>query len=179
MTLPRLHGPSVALVPASYDVAVAVVRGRDVLPPLTALGLRPGRGWPHADSPDALRPLAEHGAAGDDGGWLVCRDGEVVGECGWRGGPDADGDVELGYGLTTAARGQGLGTEAVAVLCAWAERQPGVRRLVAQVRVGNDASRRLLARLGFEEEPVRPPWVRCVRTAGPGPALRVRGRHVC
>lgn len=179
MTLPRLHGPSVTLEPASYDVAVAVVTFQDVHAPLAALGLRPARGWPHADSPDALRPLAEHGAPGSDGGWLVCRDGEVVGDCGWCGGPDADGDVELGYGLAGPARGQGVGTETVAVLSAWAERQSGVRRLVAQVQVGNDASRRLLARLGFVEEPAAPPWVRCVRPVGHGPALRVRGRHVC
>lgn len=179
MSLPRLHGPRVTLEPASYDVAVAVVAHHDVHPPLAALGLRPGRDWPHADSADALRPLAEHGQPGDDGGWLVCRDGEVVGECGWRGGPDADGDVELDYGLAPQGRGRGIGTETVAVLSAWAEQQPGVRRLVAQVQIGNDASRRLLGRLGFAEEPAAAPWVRCVRAVGPVPALRVRGRHVC
>jgi RimJ/RimL family protein N-acetyltransferase len=65
------------------------------------------------------------------------------------------------------------------VLSAWAERQPGVRRTVAEVQVGNAPSRRLLARLGFVEEPARPGWVRCVRAVGPGPALRVTGRHVC
>lgn len=179
MTLPRLHGPSVTLVPVPHDVALAVVAGADVHAPLSALGLRPARGWPHPDSADGLRPLAEHGAPGDDGGWLICRDEEVVGDCGWLGGPDHDGDVELGYGLAASARGQGVGTEAVAVLAAWAERQPGARRLVAQVQVGNESSRRLLARLGFEEEAADPPWVRCVRSAGPGPARRVRGRHVC
>lgn len=179
MTLPRLHGPQVSLVPVPHDLAVAVVQGGDVTAALAALGLRPAPGWPHAHTADALRPLAEHGAPGDDGGWLVCRDGEVVGDCGWRGGPDDEGDAELGYGLAPSARRQGLGTEAVALLSAWAERQPGVRRLVAETRVGNEASRRLLARLGFEEEPAAPSWVRCVRTAGPAPARRVQGRHVC
>jgi ribosomal-protein-alanine N-acetyltransferase len=179
VSLPRLHGPQVSLVPVPYDVAVAVVAGRDVTPPLAAVGLEPGPGWPHADSPDALRPLAEHGGPGEDGGWLISRDSKVMGECGWRGGPDADGDVELGYGLAGPAREQGVGTEAVALLSAWAEQQPGVRRLVAEVQVGNEASRRVLARLGFEEETARPSWVRCVRATGPPPARKVRGRHVC
>lgn len=175
MTLPRLTGAQVALVPVTRDLARAVVAGADPTPFLTPL--RAGRGWPHADTVDALRPIAEHGEVGGDGGWLVVRDGLVVGDCGWRGGPDAEGSVLIGYGLAAPARGQGLGTEAVALLCAWAERQPGVERIVADVRADNDASRRLLRRLGFVELPDDPPWVRCVR--GRDTAPRIRGRHVC
>lgn len=149
MTLPVLHGPRVSLVPVSYDVAVAVVGGgplATVLAPLVA-----GEGWPHDDTADALRPLAEHGGPGDDGGWLVVVDGSVVGDCGWRGGPGPDGDVEIGYGLAVGARGQGVGTEAVALMCSWADGRPGVRRLTAEVLPGNEASLRLLRRLGFAE----------------------------
>lgn len=173
--LPRLSGPRVALVPVSLELARAAL---DCVhePVLARAGLRTGPGWPHAATADALRPLAEHGTEGDDGGWLVTVEGVVVGDCGWRGGPDAAGDVLLGYGLAAPARRQGLGTEAVAVLCAWAERQPGVRRLVAEVHVDNEPSRRLLRRLGFGEEHDDPPWVRCVRGDAPAP---VRGRHVC
>lgn len=177
MTLPRLMGPRVALVPVTREVAQAAVEGEGLAQALAAAGLRPAIGWPHAGTADALRPLAEHGAEGDDGGWLVVRDGEVVGDCGWRGGADPAGDVLLGYGLAAPARSQGLGTEAVAVLCAWAERQPGVQRLVAEVHVDNGPSRRLLRRLGFVEELDAPPWVRCVR--GPRSTPRIRGRHVC
>lgn len=177
MSLPRLAGPQVALVPVSLDVARAVVSGAGLDAALEAAGLRAGRGWPHADTTDALRPLAEQGAEGGDGGWLICLDGEIVGDCGWRGGPHADGDVVLGYGLGAPFRGQGLGTEAVAVLAAWAEHQPGVQRLVAEVRVENVPSRRLLRRLGFVEEVDGPQWVRCVRVPGERP--RIRGRHVC
>jgi RimJ/RimL family protein N-acetyltransferase len=179
VTLPRLTGPRVVLVPTPYDVAVAAVECRDVAAPLARLGLRAGSGWPHPDTTDALRPLAEHGCPDDDGGWLVCVEGEVVGECGWRGGPDAGGDVELSYGLTRSARGLGLATEAVGVLSAWVEQQPEVRRLVAEVRVGNEASCRLLRRLCFMEEPSVPPGVRYVRTTGPAASLRFTGRHVC
>lgn len=176
MSLPRLAGPQVALVPVPRDLARAVLSGGDVRAALGALGLRPGPGWPHADTADALRPLAEHGDAGADGGWLITVAGEVVGDCGWRGGPDLWGDVLLGYGLAVPARGQGVATEAVAVLCAWAERQSGVRRLVADVLVGNEPSRRLLERLGFVEEGGQTPYIRLVREQDDG---RVRGRHVC
>lgn len=181
MTLPRLAGPRVALVPVPQSLAAAVCAAGDLAPALSPLGLVPGAGWPHEDTAQALLPLAEHGVAGTDGGWLVVLDGEVVGDCGWRGGPDGDGAVELVYGLGRPHRGRGVGTEAVALLVAWAEQQPGVRRVVARVLPGNQASRRLLRRLGFVEQPDEPPWVLLVRDPEQQrqPVLRVRGRHVC
>ena len=176
MSLPRLTGPRVSLVPVPRTVAQAVVAGGPMDPSLAPLGLRAAPGYPHEDSPDAFRPLAEHGQEGDDGGWLVAVDGAVVGDCGWQGGPDGDGEVRIGYGLAPPSRRLGLGTEAVAVLCAWADTQPGVRRLVADVQVGNEGSRRLLRRLGFTESPAEPGWLRCVRGEGQPP---IAGRHVC
>lgn len=176
MTLPRLHGPRVVLVPVERAVAAAAVNGDTaaLTSVLTAASLRPGPGWPHADTVDALRPQAEHGG---EGSWLVVDGDAVVGECGWLGGPDATGDAEIGYGLAAPSRGQGLGTEAVALLCAWAEQQPGVHRVVAEVLQGNEASRRLLARLGFDEEATLAPYVRYARPRDP--RRRVAGRHVC
>lgn len=191
MTLPRLSGPRVTLVPAPHAVALAVAEARDVGAALAALGLVAGPGWPHADSADALRPHAEHGDPGEPAGvWLVVDGDAVVGDCGLAGLVDAQGDQEIGYGLAPPARGQGLGTEAVAVLCAWVERRPGVRRVIAEVEVGNEASGRLLARLGFVRTPATPPYDRWVcpvevqqeRGAPVGrrlPEGRVTGRHVC
>ena len=178
----RLSGPRVALVPVPHDVAVAAVHGPG--PALDAAlaraGLRAAADWPHGDTADALRPLAEHGRPGDLGTWLVCADGAVIGECGWAGRPDPAGAVEIGYGLAPSARGRGLGTEAVAVLGVWSEQQPGVRSLVAEVLVGNEASLRLLSRLGFVREPAAPPYVRLVRGPGTRPRPgRIAGRHVC
>jgi [ribosomal protein S5]-alanine N-acetyltransferase len=161
VTLPVLHGPRVSLVPVAHPVAVAVVHGAGLAAALAPLAA--GEGWPHEDTADALRPLAEHGAPGDDGGWLVVVDGAVVGDCGWKGGPGPDGEVEVGYGVASAYRGQGLGTEAVGLLCAWAEQQPGVRRLLAQVLPGNEPSVRLLRRLGFVDDGASGPWRRMVR----------------
>lgn len=173
----RLAGPLVALVPVPHPVAVAVAAYHPVEPALAAAGLRGVPDWPHADSPDALRPLAEHGAPGDTGSWLVVVDGEVVGDCGWFGPPGAEGAVEIGYGLAPGSRGRRLGTEAVGVLAAWAEQQPGVRLVSAEVLPGNEPSLRLLTRLGFVEHGSHPPYLRLVRAA-PG-VSRPRGRHVC
>jgi RimJ/RimL family protein N-acetyltransferase len=123
--------------------------------------------WPHEDTPDAFRGHAEHGPGGDAvGTFLVEVDGQVVGDCGWFGPPDEQGVVEIGYGLAPSARGRGLGTQAVTLLCAWVAQQPGVRRITAEALVGNEPSRRLLVGLGFAEEPgAEPPYVCYVRDA--------------
>ncbi len=166
MSLPALQGTGVHLLPVTLAVARAAVlsgEGSQLESALGELGVRPGAGWPHADTADALRPLAEHGAEGDDGGWLIVVDGQVIGDCGWRGGPDPDGDAELGYGLSDRYRGQGLGTRAVAVMADWCAGQPGVARLTAEVLPGNLASRRLLERLGFREEGITAGYVRYVK----------------
>lgn len=125
-------------------VASAVVSGGDVD---VALGLPRCRDWPHADTADALRPLAEHPEHTSDGTFLICRDGVVVGDCGWF-GPPVDGEVEIGYGVAASARGRGVGTAAVRLLLAWvAERGALVVR--AEARPGNEPSLRLLTGLGF------------------------------
>lgn len=170
----RLAGERVTLVPVPPAVATAVVAGSGLQAELDALGLTAARGWPHADTADAVRPVAQPAAfVGEPGGsFLILLGGEVVGECGWLGGPDENGVAEIGYGLAGSVRGRGLGTEAVGVLAAWAERQPAVRRLTADVLVGNEPSRRLLIRLGFAEQGGTPPYVSYVRDAPHMDAVR-------
>ena len=128
------------LVPVPLEVAVAVTAGQSVRIPHAP-------DWPHADTADALRPVALYGQG--PGTFLVVEVGAVVGECGRLRGPDGDGAVEIGYGLAPSARGRGIGTAAVRALTGWVEAQPGVRRITAEVLVGNLPSRRLLERLGF------------------------------
>ena len=112
---------------------------------------------------------------------LVHRD-RPIGTLGVAGALSPEGDQELGYSLVPAARGQGLGTEAVGALCAVLDRQEGVRRLTAEVRPGNEPSLRLLTRLGFVEvDGGSTGHLLLARAArGQPPVLhRWAGRHVC
>lgn len=143
MPRPQLRTERLVLVPQTREAALALLEGRDC-------GLPLAEGYPHADTLDGLRMYVEHGGP-DDGGWFVtlAEDGRVVGDCGTLGWTDEQGRVEIGYGLAGPFRGRGLGTEAVRVLADWVAAQPGVRTVTASVEVGNEASRRLLERLGF------------------------------
>ena len=114
-------------------------------------GVAAAPGWPHEDTLDGLRMGAEHATTDDETDFLVVlvQTGQVIGDAGWKGGPDDSGTAEIGYGLSASYRGQGLGTELVRELVRWASAQPGVRRLRAEVLVGNEPSRRALLRNGF------------------------------
>lgn len=81
---------------------------------------------------------------------LVRRDtGAVVGTCGFKGPPDADGAVEIAYGVDPDHRGRGYATEAAAALTAYAFTDLRVRVVRAHTLPEPNASTRVLTRCGF------------------------------
>jgi GNAT superfamily N-acetyltransferase/Fe-S-cluster containining protein len=74
----------------------------------------------------------------------------LVGSVGFKGPPDPEGVVEIGYSILPAYQGRGLATEMTAALVQWAAEQ-GARLVQAQVKPVNTASIRVLERLGFQE----------------------------
>jgi RimJ/RimL family protein N-acetyltransferase len=141
--LRRIGTERLVLEPVRPEWAAAVVAGQ-----LDALGgLVAGAGWPHADTVDGLRLALDHGGAL---GWFVTLDGVVVGDCGTHGWIDADGVVEIGYGLAGPFRGRGLATEAVAAMTDFLLGTAGARQVVASTHAAaNPASRRVLTKCGF------------------------------
>src|SRR5438552_12668462 len=73
----------------------------------------------------------------------------VIGSINLKGPPDADGNVEIGWGLNENARRKGYATEASAAVINWAINQRGVTSVSATIPAENCASQRLAARLGL------------------------------
>jgi len=115
-------------------------------------------GFPLASVRGALERIVAADAAGHSlqpfFAYAIVRraDGLAVGDAGFHGPPDEHGEVEIGYALVPAARGAGLASEAIGLLVDWAREQRGVHAVTARVDPGNDASRRVLVRLGFEPD---------------------------
>ena len=76
------------------------------------------------------------------------RPGCVVGDLCFK-GLNADGMVEIGYGLREGCCGRGYMREAVMALSAWALKQPGVSRVEAETDPDNIPSQKVLAACGF------------------------------
>ena len=133
------------LRPATDEHFAAMIDGRA---PTSTLQVPPGG----VDDP-AILELVRRGASemrenGVLGAWMMVADGEVVGLCGFKGVPTADGSVEIGYGVAPARRRRGHATEAVRRLIAEARRL-GVRVVTAETEGGNGPSERVLERNGF------------------------------
>ena len=100
-----------------------------------------------------LRDAARAIYAGHDrGAWMIVEGNEVVGLCGYRAAPDADGAVEIGYGVAESRRNLGHATRAVEEMIAVAVSDPAARIMLAVTLADNPVSQRCLIRNGFAEE---------------------------
>jgi [ribosomal protein S5]-alanine N-acetyltransferase len=75
--------------------------------------------------------------------------GSAVGGCAFKGPPDADGVVEVAYGIDSPHRGRGFATEAAGALVGFAFASGRVRLVRAHTKPDNGASARVLAKCGF------------------------------
>jgi ribosomal-protein-alanine N-acetyltransferase len=92
----------------------------------------------------------------------VVRDDEIVGNAGFKGAPDERGEIELGYGILTVHRRQGLAVAAAGLLLERARREPSVTRVLATINPDNAASIGVITKAGFSPngERVHPRWGR-------------------
>jgi len=85
--------------------------------------------------------------------WLIVIQKEQLGAglVGFKGIPDSQGAVEIGYGIDESQRGKGYMSEAVHALIQWAFEKPGCQAVTATgVLRNNIASQRVLMHCGFE-----------------------------
>ena len=86
--------------------------------------------------------------------WLIIRknDRTVVGSADFKGIPNAEQEVEIGYGLGNDFQHKGYMMETVQAMCEWALEQKNVSHIVAETEIAGFASQRILQRCGFAEE---------------------------
>jgi ribosomal-protein-alanine N-acetyltransferase len=141
------------LLPCSFQVAQAVVQDRDGLKSL--LGVRVPDDWPAQDLQEFLPTYAQQLQADPTllgwGIWLMIHRAErtVIGDLGFKGRPDDEGTVEIGYSVVPAYRRQGFASEAVRALVDWALAQQGVRGIIAECSGDNTPSIRILEKVGM------------------------------
>ncbi len=82
--------------------------------------------------------------------WAITRQGEdtLLGSCGFS--DWGQGAAELGYELARPYWNQGIMTEALRACLTYAFSERGLSRIEAQILPENEASRRVLQKLGFQ-----------------------------
>jgi [ribosomal protein S5]-alanine N-acetyltransferase len=84
-------------------------------------------------------------------GYLVINDGTrmFIGTCGFKGGPDRDGAVEIAYFTFPESEHRGYATQMARALTDIARRNGGVRRVIAHTLPQKSASTRVLEKIGM------------------------------
>jgi ribosomal-protein-alanine N-acetyltransferase len=84
--------------------------------------------------------------------WFISIDGQMVGAVSLKNISHSMGYAEIGYGVAESHHGKGIATAAVRLLVEKIFHETDLRRLLAYVHEENIASRRVLEKLGFQEE---------------------------
>ena len=145
------------IVPMTYDF-VRKLLDNDVSA-YEVLGAIKTETWPEkADIWDMLPMIADKlkncpVPNGFNGAWIFINktDSSVVGDGGFKGQPDENGIIDLGYGIVETQRRKGFGFEAVSALCKWGLAQPDVKGLSADCSGNNVSSIKLLKKIGLQE----------------------------
>jgi [ribosomal protein S5]-alanine N-acetyltransferase len=85
--------------------------------------------------------------------WLIVEKSTntIVAELGFKGVPDAGGQVEIGYGTMPLQQGRGLMTEAVGGMIDWASKRNDIKSVLAETDKNNFASIRILQKNHFTQ----------------------------
>ena len=77
------------------------------------------------------------------------KENKMVGDLCFVGAPNADGEIEIGYGTYDIFAGLGFMTEAVGGMISWAKKQPEIHAIIADTEKQNTASFRVLEKNDF------------------------------
>jgi [ribosomal protein S5]-alanine N-acetyltransferase len=145
----RLH-----LVPCTPDIVRVMMETPHELASLFQVTIP--ENWPTPDLKEAssyfLSRLEEDPLAYVWLIWVILSEADrsVVGDIGFKGKPDAEGTVEMGYSIIPAFRRRGFAVEAARGLVRWAAGTGEVKMIVAECDSDNAGSMRVLEKLQME-----------------------------
>ncbi len=150
--MPKLETQHLLLLPFSLNLKKMVLHNKSEL--AKSIGVRVPDDWPGVDFAEALPffiEQMEQDASGSvwDGIIIHRADQVVIGDIGFKGGPDEARAVEIGYSIVPAYRNRGYATEMAHALITWAFQQHDIHAVVAECLHDNIGSIKVLEKLGM------------------------------
>jgi [ribosomal protein S5]-alanine N-acetyltransferase len=146
---------SLRLIPYAPEQILALIDQPERFADLAGFPAAPGLREGFVSDEVSADWLAELRKLGHPDPWvlgfaLLHRDsGSVIGSAGFKGPPDADGVVEVAYGIVPAFQGFGYATEATRALVTFAFANVVVKRVRAHTLPAHSASTSVLTKCGF------------------------------
>lgn len=146
-----LTSKNIKLIPCDDTIFDAIKMGDDVL--AQVIGANVPKKW--TEFRDAFTPAyrrwKEHPPLRDWWTYLIVHlpDNQLIGSCGYKGEPDINGTVEIGYEIKSSYRNQGFGKEVARILTENALHSRMVKRIIAHTLPFENASTSVLRSTGF------------------------------
>lgn len=154
LPIPLPESKNLYIIPADIPTLEAALKGDDHLQKY--LNIKVPKNW-SAFGPGALKhsldKLKEN--ASESGWWSYLpvhkNDNTLIGLCGFKGSPNQDGMVEIGYEISEAYRLQGYATELAEALISHAFSYPQINKVQAHTLGSENASSKVLSKCGFKK----------------------------
>lgn len=147
-----IETPHLRLVPGDLEILNAAIAGNELL--AEKLGAAVSNGWTEfglAPIQYAMERIRE--TAAESNWWtyfpVYRNDNQLIGSCGYKGKPNEDGLVEIGYEIHAAYRNRGLATEIATALIEHAFKDDRVLAVIAHTLLHLNASTSVLRKCGF------------------------------
>ena len=153
--IPNIHTERLILIPFTLEATKTLMAGDTSI--LQQLGLQLSPYWPDQEAIDTFPKIITNlekvsAPTGFESYMVVHRDSmTVIGDAGFKGLPNADGEVDIGYAIIEQAQNRGYGLETAKSLTDWAFQQPGVKAITARCLLDNAPSARILVKLGMQQ----------------------------
>ena len=148
----RIDSERTIIVPILGETMRSLL-GKDL--PDTVQGYRRGEGWPGPELLEAL-PVFINDLQDDPSslGWhawmVIQKKGSlIIGDVGFKGPPEKENTVEIGFSIVPSRRGSGFALEAVSSMVEHALSTHANIRLTAECSADNRPSRKILETCGF------------------------------
>lgn len=118
-------------------------------------GINPAYGWPDLETLDTLpriiNNLSKVKSPSGFESWMVLHknDNSLIGDIGFKGLPNENGEIDLGYGIIASERGKGYAKEAAIGLIEWAFDQSEIQAITANCLRESIFSQKILIALNF------------------------------
>ncbi len=153
ISLQRVETEHLKLLPFSLALKKAVIADRAAVTSMIDAYMPDD--WPGPALLEAMPffiHLMESDPAGGrwDGIIIHKSDKTVIGDMGFKGGPDENGMIEMGYSIIPAYRRRGYATEMARRLIDWAFQLPEVKVITAECLIDNIGSSKVLQNVGMQ-----------------------------
>ncbi|WP_299755976.1 GNAT family N-acetyltransferase [uncultured Pontibacter sp.] len=150
-----IHTERLILIPFTLEVTNTLLSGDTSI--LIKLGLHLTPYWPDQEAIDTFPKIITNlnlvqEPTGFESYMVVHRESmTVIGDAGFKGLPNAEGEVDIGYAIIAQAQNRGYAQETAKGLINWAFQQPAVKAVTARCLLDNAPSARVLVKLGMQQ----------------------------